>query len=328
MRPAEAARKPRPAIAWRWSWALLGGLCSLPAALVALQNPAHGLALAFGALPAAAVGVQGTRRSRVTILIVGVCIGLGLVAGAALATHWFLAVGGVFVLCLGAAVLSAHSRIGLLLMMLAVPMVGGGLSFNGDVPAAAEAAALIALGGVCGWLLALCWPEQQAKDGAQAALPGQAAMVEYGLRLGLAGALCAGLGFGLDLDHKGWATAACLLVMRPTAEMTRLRGAGRAISVTAGALAAAALTLRDAKPAVIALAVAVALTSLAATRASRWYITGGFTTFIVISLLIYGTPDQAQSRFAERVGETLLGVGIALLFGVALPAVERQTEPA
>ena len=61
-------------------------------------------------------------------------------------------------------------------------------------------------------------------------------MVEYGVRLGLAGAVSAGLGFALDLDHKGWATAACLLVMRPTPEMTKLRGAGRAISVSVGAL--------------------------------------------------------------------------------------------
>ena len=85
-------------------------------------------------------------------------------------------------------------------------------------------------------------------------------------------------------------------------------------------------TLRDVEPAVIALAIAVALTSLAATRASRWYVTGGFTTFIVILLLVYGIPNQAQSRFVERVAETLLGVSIALLFGVALPAMKTRAE--
>ena len=326
--PAGAADKPAPAIVWRWSTALLGGLCSLPAALVTLQNPSHGLALAFGALPAAAVGVQGTRRSRYVILIVGVCIGLGLVVGAALSRYWFLAVAGLFVLCLGTAVLCAHVRIGALLMMLAVPMVGAGLSFNGDVGRAVEAAGVIVVGAVFGWLLCLCWPEGEAKNQAQARLPGQAAMVEYGVRLGLAGALCTGLGFGLDLDHKGWATAACLLVMRPTAEMIRLRSAGRVISVTAGALAASLLTLREVEPAVIACAVVAALTGLAATRSSRWYVTGGFTTFVVILLLIYGTPTDAQSRLVERVGETLLGVGIALLFGVALPALRRRKDSA
>jgi hypothetical protein len=34
----------------------------------------------------------------------------------------------------------------------------------------------------------------------------------------------------------------------------------------------------------------------------------------MILLLVYGTPNQAQSRFVERVEETLLGVGIALVF--------------
>ena len=145
-------------------------------------------------------------------------------------------------------------------------------------------------------------------------------MTEYGVRLGLAGALCAGLGFALGFDHAGWATAACLLVMRPSAEMTRLRGAGRALSVTAGALAACLLAVLGAEPVAVAVAVGVALTGLAATRESRWYVTGAFTTFLVLLLLVYGTPSQAESRLIERVGETLLGVVIALIFGVVLPS--------
>jgi hypothetical protein len=68
-----------------------------------------------------------------------------------------------------------------------------------------------------------------------------AALVEYGIRLSLAGAICADLGFALDLDHKGWATAALPAgdASRPTAELTRLRAAGRFIAVTTGALARA-----------------------------------------------------------------------------------------
>src|SRR4051794_4669762 len=148
-------------------------------------------------------------------------------------------------------------------------------------------------------------------------------MVEYGVRLGLSGAVCAGLGFALDLDHKGWATAACLMVMRPTPEMTRLRAVGRAISVAAGASAACILTALGVDSAVIAAAVVAALTCVAAVRTSRWYVTGGFTTFILILLLVYQSPEQAQGRFLERLGETLLGVGIALLFGVALPTMRQ-----
>ena len=69
----------------------------------------------------------------------------------------------------------------------------------------------------------------------------------------------------------------------------------------------------------LAIAVGVALTGLAATRASRWYVTGAFTTFLVILLLVYGVPGEAERRLVERVGETLLGVGVGLLFGVVLP---------
>src|SRR3954468_12845415 len=134
------------------------------------------------------------------------------------------------------------------------------------------------------------------------ATPSRGAFLDYGVRLGLAGAICTGLGFALaldldldlDLDHKGWATAACLLVMRPTPEMTRLRGAGRALAVTSGALVACLIVRVDPPSAVLALTVSGALIGLAATRPSRWYVTGGFTTFLVISLLLYGNPELAQ----------------------------------
>ena len=324
-RVVAAATEEPPAVAWSWSLALFGALCSLPAVLVATQNPSLGLALAIGALAPTAVGVAGARRSRVVSLVVGVTIGLGLVAGAALSQSWWLAVGGIFALCVAAAAASARVRSGSLLLMLAVPMVGAGLSFVGDVRAALEPAVLIAVGATCGWLLSLLWPERAPTPRrGMTTHPEMTEMIEYGVRLGLAGALCAGVGFALAWDHPGWATAACLLVMRPTSEMTRLRGAGRAISVTVGALGASLLAELGAGPPVLAVAIGVALTSLAATRGSRWYLTGGFTTFIVISLLVQGTPGEAEMHLVERVGETALGVGVALLFGVVLPSRKRS----
>ena len=242
-----ASPAPR-AVAWRWSLALFGALCSIPAVLTTTQNPSQGLALAIGVLAPAAVGVSGTRRSRVVSLIVSAAIGLGLVVGSALSLSWWLAVGGIFATCVAAAAASARVRFGSLLLMLAVPMVGAGLSFAGDVRAASELAVLMVVGGAYGWLLSLSWPERPTTPRAETAIPEMAEMIEYGVRLGLAGALCAGVGFALALDHVGWATAACLLVMRPTAEMTRLRGVGRAISVTAGAMAASLLTVLGAGP--------------------------------------------------------------------------------
>jgi hypothetical protein len=57
-----------PGISWRWSAAWLGALFALPAAIVTLRDPSLGLALAFGAVPAAAVGITPARRSRHVIV--------------------------------------------------------------------------------------------------------------------------------------------------------------------------------------------------------------------------------------------------------------------
>jgi uncharacterized membrane protein YccC len=210
-----------------------------------------------------------------------------------------------------------------LLMLLAVPMIGAGLSFS-DVGTAAELAIVMVIGSTYSWLLALCWPSRTAPERPKPTPVSRAVLVEYGIRLGAAGAITAGLGFALGLEHKGWATAAALLVMRPTAATTQLRSVGRALAVVAGTAPACVVALLEAPPVVVAAAVLVAVTGLAATRSSRWYVTGGFTTFITILLLTYGSPDQAETRFVERVGETLLGVAVALLMGVAVPRLRRR----
>jgi hypothetical protein len=41
-------------------------------------------------------------------------------------------------------------------------------------------------------------------------------------------------------------------------------------------------------------------------------------------MLLYSDPQTATKRFSERVGETLFGVGIAYLYGLALSALARQ----
>ena len=44
-----------------------------------------------------------------------------------------------------------------------------------------------------------------------------------------------------------------------------------------------------------------------------------FTTALVFLLLLYSEPENAAHRFNERVLETILGVGLAYLYGLALP---------
>jgi hypothetical protein len=49
-----------------------------------------------------------------------------------------------------------------------------------------------------------------------------------------------------------------------------------------------------------------------------------FTTFLVFLMLLYSNPQTASKRFNERVLETLLGVGIAYFYGLALPALAQH----
>ena len=102
------------------------------------------------------------------------------------------------------------------------------------------------------------------------------------------------------------------------AEMANWR---RVVSVFAGALAASWLLSHSIQPVMAAAFCGGALIAASATHASRWYITPAFTTFLVFFILLYGqsTTADIEHRFNERVVETLLGVGIAYLFGVVVP---------
>jgi hypothetical protein len=73
---------------------------------------------------------------------------------------------------------------------------------------------------------------------------------------------------------------------------------------------------------VLAVTTLAALAGVAATRGSRWYVTPFFTTFLVIQFLVSDySAAVAHWRFWERVGLTLLGVGVAYLFGLGLPKI-------
>jgi len=170
----------------------------------------------------------------------------------------------------------------------------------------------------------MLWPERPPPTRRATPPPGAKPTLGYGVRLGAAGATAAAIGFILDLEHVGWACAAALLVMRPSADMQRLRSAGRILAVAIGALAGAGL-VRLHPPAVIySVALIAAIAGAGATRHSRWYVTAAFTTFLVFLLLLYSDPQTATKRFSERLLETVLGVAIAYIYGLALPALVRR----
>jgi hypothetical protein len=101
---ADRARSPsvRSAnVSWSWRQALFGAVISaIGATVIALGQVHAGLALLFGALPAAIVGLGPTRRQRLRILIMGALFGAFLMVGSVLAQWPISAVLGMFALAL------------------------------------------------------------------------------------------------------------------------------------------------------------------------------------------------------------------------------------
>ena len=308
-------------LVWDWSVAALAAAYALPAAVVALSDTQKGIALAVGVLPGAIAGLLPRRRGRLAIVVLGAAIGVPMFLGGLLAGVPVLAVVVIAALGVGAAALAARFRLGTIAMTLCLPMFGVGLSYS-DVGKAAGLAGLMVLGSAFACLVSMLWPERPVRRNPPP--PAAKPTLGYGVRLGAAGATAAAIGFIADLEHVGWACAAALLVMRPSADMQRLRSAGRILAVATGALAGAALVHVHPPAAAYSVAIIAAIASAGATHRSRWYVTAGFTTFLVFLMLLYSDPQTATRRFNERVLETLLGVGIAYFYGLALPAIARQ----
>lgn len=311
-----------PAVAWDWADARIGAVYAVPALVGALFDVRAGLALAVGVLPVAIAGVPAARNARFKTAALGALTGIALFIGGLLATVPVLAVAAMAGLGPLTAWLAARGPAGQIAMTLTYPLVGIGLSYS-DLERAGAAGALMIAGALIALPVLMLVPPRSAPAASKGAARPAAPTLGYGVRLGAAAATAAATGFALDLEHVGWATGAALLVMRPAAEMQRLRSAGRVLSVIAGALIAVAFTHAEPANVVYGVAASAAVVVAAATHHSRWYVTPAATTFLVFLLLLGADPETAGARFGERVGETLLGVGLAYLFGLALPGVLR-----
>lgn len=314
------------AIRWSWSGAVRGLLLAIPATVVAVGDPADAALLAIGVVPAACVPLPPRRRDRVKPAVLGVLLGLALFVGGVLALWPPLAVVGIFGLAVGASRLAAGRPLGMVALTLLLPLVGIGFSFS-DARTAAELALVISLGSVYALVVSLLWPAAPAPTRPAAPLPPRAVMVRFGYLAGTAGAICAAVGFALDLEHVGWATGAALLVMRPATRVQQSRSIGRVVDVVLGATLAIVLVNVDPPGGAYAVAMAVAVMGATATVGSRWYVLPAFTTFLVFLMLLVNSPDDAASRFWERALETALGVGVAAVVGLLVPALLARPQP-
>jgi hypothetical protein len=259
-------------------------------------------------LPAAIVGIPDRRAARIVVLIIGVLAGASLFLGGVLAHLPLVGTAALLVIAvIGAALPVSALPAGRVVLILCAPLVAAGLSYT-DYALSAQTFLLLSLGAGYAYLIALLWPARSASEQPQTPLPPRRAMLDYGIRMRVAAAIVYAIATGLDLDHPGWAPAACLLVARPQLDLLQSRGIGRVLSVIVGALLAALLLRTDPSNLTFAIIAIAVLAAAAATGGSRWYITSAFTTLLVFLMLLNGHPDQTTAKFNERVGETILGV--------------------
>ncbi|WEK12948.1 MAG: FUSC family protein [Candidatus Microbacterium phytovorans] len=316
--------RPTHGLAWHGSAFVRGLVYALPATVAGVLDPLLGLALAVGVLPVAAFPLPRRKRARIVLALLGVVSAACFLLGSLLAPHPVIAVIALFVGGIAFGWWARDAVAGRAAMTLCLPLIGIGLSFD-DFDTAVAAAVLMIVGSLYAWVVSLPWVERApAPPGpAGSAAAAHQPPAGYPLLLGLTGAMAAAIGFGLELEHVGWVTAAALFVLRPDAELMILRVIGRVASVAAGALAAALLAWCDAGPVVGVAVAALALGALAATVGSRWYVAPAFTTYIVLSLILVAPGESPGGRFIERVGETGVGIGVAVVIGILLPVALR-----
>lgn len=313
---------------WGTRDAVFAATLALPASLVIIFGEVHtGLALLFGSLPAAIVGLAPRRKERLRLIIVGILFGLFIMLGSFVAQWWWLAIPAMFLFGYGAAQLAALKPFGMIALMMGAPLAGIGLSYAG-LHNSTGLAVLLVTGSVVAAAIALLFPIADSGQAPEARPLPKVLAQDYGVRLGLAGATAAAVGFGLGLDHIGWIAGAALFVMRPNMQTAKARAIGRIASVFVGALLASWLLSLRLEPVWIALVAAGALVLAAGTHKSEWYVTPLFTTFLVFWLLLYGDATQAsiEHRFWQRVLETLAGVTIAVLFGIVWPTLASRFQ--
>jgi hypothetical protein len=290
-----------------------GALCAVPGAIVLLTaNPAAGMVCALGALPAAMVGVPPRRRGAIALLPVGLGFTLAYISGSVVGQAQVLAVAALAVVAFAAMRASASRPAARVLPALIVP--GFALGMNETLPDSLALGAAFLGGTVWAALVAAAWPRRgSAKP--RAAPPGAGAKPSdlYASCFAAAGAIGLALGFILNLQHVAWAAAAALFIMRPDPNAAASRALGRAVATTAGVVAAGLILHRGPAEAALAAVTIAALAAMVGTRGSRWYVTSAGSGLMVLLASGATSTDAFHTAFGERLLETLLGAGLALL---------------
>lgn len=285
-----------------------------------LEVTQFGIIMAIGLIPAAVVPLPPTRRRRVLLPVVGVIFSVSMMVGSLLANIPIVAIVTLGVLAF--LVSYASSVKGLVALSgfavaMVLPLIGVGLSYT-DFSTILTMSVAIVAGSIWVYFLSLFREATPVKKRPELEPAPRSIAVVYGAFYAATAMTAAIVAFSFQVDHIGWIVGAALFVMRPQWQLEKMRVVGRFVSVFIGANLAALILVMQPSPLVTALVVSIAAILAAATQGSRWYITPLFTTFIVFFTLLYGDTvlSDIAFRLNERVLETLVGVTIALIFGV------------
>ena len=149
----------------------------------------------------------------------------------------------------------------------------------------------------------------------------------YAVSYALAGTIGLMIGLGLGLVHVAWAAGAALLIMRPVPGLTTSRAVERIVATFLGITVAVVIAGVGPSAFAIAVLTALAITFVVGTRSSDWYVSAAGTGLTVLLMSSLSGPDALTLTYRERLVETAIGAGLAVVFGVVAPALAARAGP-
>jgi len=313
-------------ITWDRAEAGRGTLCALPAAvIIPAVDVTLGMVFAIATLPVAMLGVPPQRGKRPRLGLVGLAFAVSYALGSVTGLQHVVAVAALTLLAFAGVLFSVRKPMVKLLPALLLP--GFALGMNHPAPGGFVVAAVMLAG--CCWatLITCCWPRTHPAaisadppdPESDPAAAHRAAHV-YAVMFAAASGLGLALGYLLGMVHVAWAAAAAIFIMRPDPGLLASRAVGRTIATFAGVVAAGLLLRRGPTEIVLAVVTVAAIAAMIAVRSSRWYVAGAGSGLIVLLISGVSSTPEFDISFAERLLETALGAGLALTFGVVIPA--------
>jgi Fusaric acid resistance protein-like len=321
------------AITWDWADAGRGGLCALPGAVIVLAvDVGLGVIFALGTVVVAMLGVPPGRSQRARLGLVGLGFAVAYGLGSTVALWEVAAVVALTLLAYAAVLLSERKPAAKLLPAMLVPAFA--LGMNHPAPDGFVFAGVLLAGGAWATLVTYLWPQTRppgiaSRESQPEPAPASARRAGgvYAVLFAAAAGIGLALGFLLDLTHVAWAAAAALFIMRPDPGLLASRAVGRTVATLAGVVAARLIYRRGPSEIAIAVVTIAAVSAMVATRTSRWYVSAAGSGLIVLLVSGVGSKKEFDVSFVERLGETAIGAGLALTFGVAVPFALRRLAP-